>query len=408
MIHPMMLGGSFNNPVGGYIGVNHVVNGSRWLGNGINISIESGGSTFIGNYQTADLNNAVNRVSAIPSASHVYTNQTPFSRLSSNLYDTFSSTRMNVFDEITSFVVPNAAILTLRLWGGGGGAGGFWTSGSAANGGGGGYVYLRLNIGTDVQPGDVIHCLPGTGGMGGHATWYGGVGGGASLVWVGGNVDDSRTIKGQLKTLNSLIAVAGGGGGGGARNWSVGAAGAGGSGNSPHAGNGFVSANNAGATSSRHGLVGPNPTSDFGAGINGGVYGKTSSAEYSGGESDWITLSGLSNTGYRLSSYLPSNGSMSFTSGLGGGGAFSGAFIGFWGSLKDANSLGPGGGGGSSKVYKGTLLAMSSRGIDYRTDGSNSGYGVGGRGTLSIPTTYGNARGGLPGMPGRIVVRFDY
>jgi len=149
--------------------------------------------------------------------------------------------------EIRLYLVPhNCNYVLIEGWGAGGGASWGWYN-MSANGGGGGYCRTYLYVGTHISRGDCIAVCPGTPGAAG-AWLASGSGGGATIAWIAGDVDDYKyhinwetqspiehiylqsvsdsTVDARKRNLlenidsTNIIFCAGGGGGGGAYNWS--------------------------------------------------------------------------------------------------------------------------------------------------------------------------------------------
>lgn len=331
----------------------------------------------------------------------------------------------NFNSRIGSHRVPSGVSqIRIYAWGGGGGSGGSWTSTSTpGNGGAGGYATTTLTVGVDVFVGQVLHFIPGFGGAGGTSQWHSGTGGWASAVYVTDGpweYPTSTTEWGLYAAYTSkfnatnCILIAGGGGGGGAINWSLGSAGHGGSGGSRDSGSGsYSSGANTGALTTSHG-AGTVPTAA--GSINGAPAGgiNVTASTSSGGlsvfnEANLITLAPSSVVS--AASSADRVGALTWLAASCGGG---GAYCGNGGprhiaDLGETGAKARGGGGGSSKVYKGTGSTESAGISSTPPQGAlgssfNSGYGGVGKGPQNPNSA--NRYAGVSGTPGSFYISY--
>jgi hypothetical protein len=349
--------------------------------------------------------------------------------------------------EIRLYLVPhNCNYVLIEGWGAGGGASWGWYN-MSSNGGGGGYCRTYLYVGTHINPGDCIAVCPGTPGSAG--AWIAsGNGGGATVAWIAGDVDDYKyhtswetqspiehihlqktsnsTVDARKRTLlrsinsNNIIFCAGGGGGGGGYNWSYQSL--------PHGGAGGQNGSNGslGVSTAQVGTSSSHATGSMTASQN------SRSGSYTGSESHFTSSSSATpnriTDGYDwqrivfpqnpLTSKYSTESTSYATPASAGGGVWSsnGGNTGYAGNASYAGSRGAA--GGVVAVYKGQ--STSAQNGSSTSPGTTSGS-LGGLVSTSNSTnnktntayggngnqyTYNNHRYGNDGGVGQFNIRF--
>jgi len=332
---------------------------------------------------------------------------------------TTSLTLHSGFYTVTTYCIPPSCnSITIHCWGGGGGSGGSWNTSSPGDGGAGGYattVLYRSN--GDFFTGDFLHIAAGYPGAGARKFFESGSGGGSSFCWITSTypvtVPTNINLFNTINTTNLVLVAGGGGGGGGSNVFSGYGGGSGGSGGSLNSGsnnNGSVSGSGSGATQSAHGSASIGPyAGELGAGAIGGAIGSVSgSANITTlGESALRNLIVTERHDIRASTSDTSNWAS-----LAGGGC--GVYCGASGCspLPPSATYGyssRGGGGGSSKVYKGSGSVYNS-GISYVPYSAEGSRGYGGAGKSSGNGIDGNGYpiyAGVNGTGGRVRLIFS-